>query len=188
MDLILVLYNIRSAHNVGSIFRTADGLGVKKVVLSGYTPRVNDERVLPYLREKLNKQIGKTALGAEDYVDYYSCDDIILELEQLKTEGWMVAGLENNIKDERLIKITDFGAIIRGEMVKVGKRFSEVCSALKTGQKKGMVLVLGEEVSGIDHSIYDIIDVFLEIPMRGKKESFNVAVAAGMAGFYLSVL
>ena len=52
MDLILVLDNIRSTYNVGAILRTAEGFGVRKVILSGYTPRFNDDKVLPHLREK----------------------------------------------------------------------------------------------------------------------------------------
>ena len=57
MKVILVLHNIRSIYNVGAILRTAEGLGVFKVLLSGYTPKVNDESLLPHLREKLNKEI-----------------------------------------------------------------------------------------------------------------------------------
>ena len=66
MKLVLVLDNIRSTYNVGAILRTAEGLGVEKVILSGYTPRVHDSKLLPHLREKLDKEIHKTALGAED--------------------------------------------------------------------------------------------------------------------------
>ena len=76
--MILVLDNIRSTYNVGAILRTAEGFGVDKVLLSGYTPRINDERVLPHLREKLNHEIHKTALGAEEMLDIYSSGDIFL--------------------------------------------------------------------------------------------------------------
>ena len=159
MKIVLVLHNIRATGNVGSILRTADGFGVFEVVFSGYTPRYQDERVLPHLREKLNKQIEKTALGAEKTVKNYACDDIISELGNLKSEGYKIVGLENNIEDDRLRKLND--------------------KNLKLGEK--VVLVLGEEVNGIDYSLYDIFDLFLEIPMRGQKESFNVSVAAGIA-------
>ena len=169
MELVLVLHNIRSTFNVGSILRTADGLGISKVVFSGWTPRVDDVRVLPYLREKLNRQIGKTALGAERMVESYAVDDIKAELLRLKKEGFRVAGLENNLSTEK--------PVLQMKLA----NFAEISSAL---QKK-VVLVLGEEVEGIDNSLYDIIDVFLESPMRGQKESFNVSVAAGMAGFCL---
>ncbi|MBQ3430771.1 TrmH family RNA methyltransferase [Candidatus Saccharibacteria bacterium] len=167
--IILVLHNIRATGNVGSILRTADGFGVREVVFSGYTPRVDDERVLPHLREKLNAQIEKTALGAERYVKRNSCDDIISGLEKYKKEGYRIVGLENNIDDERLIPLCS-------------ENFSEI--SRRAGEK--VVLILGEEVGGIEKSLYDIIDLFLEIPMKGKKESFNVSVATGICLFGLS--
>lgn len=161
MELILVLDNIRSTYNVGAILRTAEGLGAKRAILSGYTPRVHDKNLLPHLREKLDKEIHKTALGAEDMLDVYSSDDIFSELKSLKEQGWQVVGLENNIEETNLIKLND-------------KR-------LETELSDRIVLVLGEEVKGIDYSLYDMIDLFVEIPMKGKKESFNVSVAAGIA-------
>lgn len=161
MKLILVLDNIRSTYNVGAILRTAEGFGVDKVLLSGYTPRINDERVLPHLREKLNHEIHKTALGAEEMLNIYSSGDIINELLTLKEKGYQIVGLENNIDSDKLIKLND--------------------PILKSRLSDNVVLILGEEVHGIDYSLYDIIDVFLEIPMCGKKESFNVSVAAGIS-------
>ena len=161
MKMILVLHNIRSIYNVGAILRTAEGLGVFKVLLSGYTPKVNDVSLLPHLREKLDKEIHKTALGAEKLLDIYSCDDIFLELGNLKKQGWQIVGLENNINDDRIFLLNN--------------------PLLKTKLSDKMVLILGEEVNGIDYSFYDIIDLFVEIPMRGKKESFNVSVSAGIA-------
>lgn len=172
MELVLVLHNIRSTFNVGAILRTADGLGAARVIFSGWTPRVDDERELPYLREKLNKQIAKTALGAERYVESYAVDDIKSELLRLKKEGFRVAGLENNLETEK--------PVLQMKMA----NFAEISSAL---QKK-VVLVLGEEVEGIDNSLYEMIDVFLEIPMCGRKESFNVSVATGIAMFCLANL
>ncbi|MBR2998608.1 TrmH family RNA methyltransferase [Candidatus Saccharibacteria bacterium] len=164
MKLILVLDNIRSCYNVGAILRTAEGFGVERVILSGYTPRVHDKDLLPHLREKLDKEIHKTALGAEDMLDIYACDDIKTELIRLRDDGWQIVGLENNIADNRLHQLN--------------KR------DYKLGEK--VVLVLGEEVEGIDNSLYDIFDLFLEIPMKGKKESFNVSVAAGIALYGLT--
>ena len=161
MELVLVLDNIRSTYNVGAILRTAEGFGISKVIMSGYTPRVHDADLLPHLRDKLDREIHKTALGAEDMLDVYSCDDIMTELMRLKSEGYQIVGLENNIDDDRLYRLDD-------------KRLLE-----RLGDK--VVLILGEEVHGINYSLYDIIDLFVEIPMRGQKESFNVSVAAGIA-------
>lgn len=159
-EIILVLDNIRSTYNVGAILRTAEGFGVSRVILSGYTPRVHDVSLLPHLREKLDKEIHKTALGAEEMLKIYSSGDIISDLIALKKQGWQIVGLENNIEDDRIVKINEPGLM---------SRLTE-----KT------VVILGEEVNGIDYSLYDIIDLFLEIPMRGKKESFNVSVATGI--------
>ena len=161
MNLIVVLDNIRSTYNVGAILRTAEGFGIEKVILSGYTPRVHDENLLPHLREKLDHEIHKTALGAEEMLDIYSCGDIKNELISLREQGWRVVGLENNIQNVPLFSLNDKG--------------------LKNALSDKVVLILGEEVNGIKNSLYDIIDLFIEIPMKGKKESFNVSVAAGIA-------
>ncbi len=160
MKLILVLDNIRSTYNVGAILRTAEGLGVDQVILSGYTPRVHDDKLLPHLREKLDHEIHKTALGAEDLLDIYSSSDIISELKKLKKQGWQILGLENNVDVSNLIKSND--------------------PEIKNKITDKVVLVLGEEVHGIDYSLHEIIDLFIEIPMCGQKESFNVSVAAGI--------
>lgn len=165
MKMILVLDNIRSAYNVGAILRTAEGFGVEKVVFSGYTPRVHDKDLLPHLRDKLDTEIHKTALGAEDMLDIYACDDIISALKKYRNDGYVIVGLENNINSDKLFSIND-------EQL-----------GLRLGEK--VVLILGEEVHGIDYSLYDIIDSFVEIPMQGQKESFNVSVAAGIAMFAL---
>ena len=93
-----MIHNIRSCYNVGAILRSAEGFGVSRVILSGYTPRVHDANLLPHLREKLDKEIHKTALGAEDMVEIYASDDIFTELEKLKKQGWQIVGLENNIQ------------------------------------------------------------------------------------------
>ena len=161
-QIILVMHNIRSCYNVGAILRTAEGFGVLRVILSGYTPRVHDANLLPHLRAKLDSEIHKTALGAEDMLDIYACDDIFLELKKLKQEGWQIVGLENNIECKTYL---------------LGS--GEFCEKLSDK----VVLVLGEEVNGIDNSFHDIIDLFVEIPMKGQKESFNVSVATGIALF-----
>ena len=148
--MILVLDNIRSCYNVGAILRTAEGFGVEKVILSGYTPRVHDVRLLPHLREKLDREIHKTALGAA-------------RLDELKEQGWKVVGLENNISDVPLFQLND-------------KALSEKLSNM-------VVLILGEEVHGISKEVVAKVDLFVEIPMKGQKESFNVSVAAGIATY-----
>lgn len=161
MELIPVLHNIRSTYNVGAILRTAEGLGVSQVVLSGYTPRVHDPHLLPHLRDKLDHEIHKTALGAEEMLEINSPDDIIPELKKYRDQGYQIIGLENNLENKPTHLLND--------------------PALKSKLSDKIILILGEEVGGIDYSLHDIIDFFVEIPMRGQKESFNVSVATGIA-------
>ena len=104
--------------------------------------------------------------GGHIITNKYSCGDIFSELKSLKKAGWQIVGLENNIENVPLFALNDD---------KLGEALSEQ-----------VVLVLGEEVEGIDYALYDIIDLFVEIPMKGKKESFNVSVAAGIAMYGLS--
>ena len=166
MVLKVVLHNIRSVYNVGAILRTCEGFGVDEVVLSGYTPRYDDKELLPHLRDKLNKQIAKTALGAEKLLNIYASGDIFANLTEWKKQDYKIVGLENNIQDTRLRRLNEPG--------------------LKDEIDEKVVLILGEEVNGIDQKLYELIHVFVEIPMRGKKESFNVSVAAGIAIYTLN--
>ncbi|MBR3324054.1 TrmH family RNA methyltransferase [Candidatus Saccharibacteria bacterium] len=164
MEVVLVLHNIRSCYNVGAILRTAEGLGVKRVYLSGYTPRVHDENLVPHLREKIDHEIHKTALGAEDLIKIIPEDDIKTMIVKRRTDGWQIVGLENNING-KLCQLDD-------------PRIKE-----KLGDR--VILIPGEEVGGIDPELHNLINTFLEIPMRGKKESLNVSVATGIALFGL---
>lgn len=140
--------------------RTAEGLGVEQVVFSGYTPRYNDAALLPHLREKLNHQIAKAALGAEEMMPQRAIADLPSWLAEQKDQGWTVIGLENNLAPEEEPRKTVLGTVVGAEKV---------------------VLVLGEEVNGIPADIRECCDYFLEIPMVGRKESFNVSVATGIA-------
>ncbi len=162
MELILVLHNIRSTYNVGAILRTAEGLGVGEVVYSGYTPRYQDQTLLPHLRDKLNRQIAKSALGAEELVNQEAVNDLANWIREKSSQGWQIIGLENNLSPEEMPKRLVLGGDLQG-----------------LGDKA--ILILGEEVAGIPAEIRELTDYFLEIPMRGKKESFNVSVATGIA-------
>lgn len=166
-EVILVLHNIRSTYNVGAILRTGEGLGIAKAVYSGYTPRYNDVRLLPHLLEKLNRQIAKAALGAEELVAQEGVDDLDAWIREQRSNGHKIVGLENNLAPEE-----------QGRKIVLDGR------VLDFGPK--VVLVLGEEVHGIPSEIRANMDYFLEIPMHGRKESFNVSVAAGIAMFELA--
>ncbi|ASQ90287.1 RNA methyltransferase [Prosthecochloris sp. GSB1] len=143
----LLLHNIRSMYNVGSIFRSADGAGIEKIILTGYTatpPR---------------KEIDKTALGAQDSVEWEYRRHPAEVLVSLKAAGITVCGLEIA---ENSRKYTD-----------IGPADFPLC------------LVLGNEVDGIDDDILALCDHAIEIPQYGTKHSLNVSVAAGIALFEL---
>lgn len=158
-EIVLLLHNIRSTHNVGSIFRTAEGFGVSKIILSGYTPYPtlpHDSR-LPHIREKLTAQIHKTALGAEQMVPFEYVEQP--DIAALKQAGYRIVALEQSPKS---ITLRDYIAPAK------------------------LVLVLGEEVHGIPPELLAECQDILEIPMHGQKESFNVSVAGAIALYELA--
>ena len=166
MKTIVVVHNIRSLYNVGSILRTAEGFGVEKVIFSGYTPYAGNPTYLPHISEKIKESIHKTALGTEEMVKTEYSPNIIETLGKLKKDKYRIIGLENNL-DNRNIKMLNSQTLQ-----------SPLGRAAAFGSKN--VLVLGEEVDGIPKELYDSIDLFIEIPMKGRKESFNVSVATGI--------
>ena len=161
-NVILIVDNIRSTHNVGSLLRTSDGLGIEHVYLCGITPYPylgESETRLPHIAYKLNKDIHKTALGAEESQSWsyiQNTEDIIL---QLKKENWTIVALEQTNNSTML---TDFNL------------------------KQKIAIVAGPEVTGIDKNILKLCDSSVEIPMKGKKESLNVSVAAAIALFWIT--
>ena len=97
-DCVLVLHNIRSAHNVGSMFRTADGAGVARIVLSGYTPGVTDPR------GKERAPFVKVSLGAEKIVPYSRGKVLSAVLKKLKKEGYTIVAIEQNKNSKSLFE------------------------------------------------------------------------------------
>ncbi len=91
-EIIVILHNIRSAHNVGSIFRTADAVGVSRIILSGYSPRPLDRFGRPV------KEIAKTALGAETYIPWESVLSPTRRLATYKEQGYTVVGFEQDVR------------------------------------------------------------------------------------------
>ena len=179
-EIYLILDNIRSRENIGSIFRTADGAGVKKIYLCGITPAPSAESskfqissskqirnstfVLSLGRGKFEIQnsdkIHKTALGAENYVSWEYRAQTWKVLRELKVESvkLKVIGLEKTKNSKDIFKY-------------------------KFPENKKIVLVVGNEVKGLSPKILKYCDKVAHIPMYGKKESLNVSVAAGI-GLY----
>jgi tRNA G18 (ribose-2'-O)-methylase SpoU len=158
-DIIVIAHNIRSTHNVGAIFRSSEGFGVSKIILSGYTPYplVPDDTRLPHISRKLTDQIHKTALGAEAIVPFEYQE--VPNIDTLKAAGYTIVGLE---QDQRSTMLPDYHP------------------------PEKIVLLLGEEVAGITLDMRQLCDDLIEIPMVGKKESFNVSVATGIALYALT--
>jgi len=159
--IVLVIHNIRSAHNVGSLLRTADGLGIYKVYITGYSPypeTMNDTR-LPHERLKISKLVNKTALGAEKSVNWQHVKDVYNLIDRLKKSNYKIAALEQTAK-------------------------SVMLPEYKVKEKEA--LIVGNELTGIDDEVLLKCDVHLEIPMLGRKESFNVAVAGAIALYHLT--
>ncbi len=161
-QLVLVAHNLRSAHNIGSLLRTADGLGVNQVWLTGYTPypKIPDDSRLPHLAAKIDRQISKTALGAENTVAWRQADIETL-LPELRSKGCVIAALE---QAGGSIKLPDFQPPDK------------------------LAIIVGREVEGLEPEVLDSSDLILEIPMLGSKESFNVVQAAAMALYHCRFL
>jgi len=95
-DIVVIAHNLRSTHNVGSLMRTAEGMGVTKIILSGYTPHPQHahDRRLPHESAKLTKQIDKTALGAQDMLLWEYHHELLPVLAKLKKQGYVIAAVE----------------------------------------------------------------------------------------------
>lgn len=148
-----VLHNVRSIHNVGSIFRTADAAGISKIYLCGITPVPTDRF------GKVRPQFTKVSLGAEKYVPWEHAASTGAIIVRLKNEGYKIFAVEQ---------------------AKNSIMYHEACIG-EHGSK--IALVFGNEVRGLPPSILKRSDKVLEIPMRGKKESLNVSVAFGIVAF-----
>src|SRR5581483_4889682 len=96
LPIILIVHNVRSCFNVGSILRTSVGMGIQCVYLTGYTPypaSSHDTR-LPHESRKLDAQIHKTALGAERLIEWTAAPNVFAVIRELKADGFTVAALE----------------------------------------------------------------------------------------------
>jgi 23S rRNA (guanosine2251-2'-O)-methyltransferase len=156
-NLVVLLDNIRSAWNVGSILRSADGFGFTHAYLCGITPTADNEAVT------------KTSLGAEDSVPWSYHKDAVKLVRGLKKEGWTVYALED---DKRAISL---------ESDSLPSKVREQAPALQ-------MLIVGNEVTGVDPELLDLCDAIFYIPMRGEKKSFNVAIAFGIAAYALTIV
>ena len=143
MPLVVVLDHIRSCNNVGSVFRTSDALLVKKICLCGITAIPPD------------KEIHKTALGAENSVDWEYFKTTEEAVEILRKEGYTIIAIE---QVEESISLHNYLPV--------------------PGEK--LALIFGNEVKGVQQEVVNLCDKTIEIPQFGTKHSFNIAVSAGI--------
>ena len=146
--IVVVLDNIRSAHNVGSAFRSSDSFKVDKVVLCGICA------VPP------SAEIHKSALGAENSVEWEHFDDTADAVRRLKQDGYVVVSVEQT---ENSVKLDEF-------VPDPGARYA---------------LVFGNEVAGVGQDVVDASDFSLEIPQYGTKHSLNVSVSVGIVLWHI---
>lgn len=152
-ELVVIVHNVRSLHNVGSVFRTADAVGASKIYLTGITPAPLDRfnRVRP--------QIAKVALGAERTMPWEKAALLSKLVMHLKKEGYCIVAVEQSKKSKPYYSLP--------------KKYKKV------------VVILGSETEGLSLRDLKLVDIILEVPMHGSKESLNVSVAAGIVLFRL---
>jgi tRNA G18 (ribose-2'-O)-methylase SpoU len=197
LPLGVMLDNLRSAWNVGAIFRTADGLGVHRLYLCGITPTPP------------HAGIHKTALGAEEWVEWEYAPDAVEKARELKAQGMRLWGIEEGEGSTSLEEMAkeaqewkeklqdgsragdahrrfpwsrrrngshDGGRISRGEEDQLG------------GQAAPILLILGNEIAGIDPELLTLCEQVIAIPMYGRKRSLNVEVAFAIAAWQIAFL
>ncbi len=148
----ILLHDIRSTHNVGAIFRTADAVGASRIYLSGYTPAPVDR----FGRARID--ISKASLGAEKTVAWESIEDVQKFLKDMRHEGFHICAVEQSENSIDYRKIP---------------------------KKEKILIIMGNEVEGVEKDILKMCDTIAEIPMLGEKESLNVSVAAGIVLYSL---
>lgn len=158
----ILLPDIRSAHNVGSIFRSADCFGIEKIYLSGTTPAPQDR--FGRSNSGAQKEISKTALGAEKDIPWEYVDDIHAFFKKIKKEGFTIVAIE---QDKKSVDLQDFLKIQKEKDI------------------QNILLVFGNEVEGVAKDMLKKSDYIVEIDMMGKKESLNVSVCAGLVMYVL---
>lgn len=164
LPLMLLTDNVRSMHNIGSLFRTSDAFRVSEILLGGISG------CPPH------PEISKTALGAEESVCWRHVDDSYQEAKNLQAQGWRVCVLEQT---HNSIMLQDFHINFNKKEEREGEEGEE--------RDEKYLLVVGNEVEGVDQRIVDIADYVLEIPQEGTKHSLNVSASAAIALFQLYI-
>ena len=166
LPLVVVLDNVRSQHNVGAVFRTADAFLLESLYLCGITPKPDTLST--------NNDLHKTALGAEQTVAWQAFAETMDAVKALQARGYKVYAVE---QAHHSISLEQAADEMKKEMVRPGDR---------TSLKKGVAIVLGHEVFGVKQEVVDTCDECIEIPQYGTKHSLNVSVTAGIVMYALA--
>lgn len=161
LPLIVVLDDVRSLYNVGSVFRSCDAFRVEAVYLCGITATPP------------NAEIHKTALGGEDSVDWEYFKTTEEAVEKLKRKGYFVYGIEQVEGSTKLQNLEEAHSRL------FGKKLTQVKQE-DSSLPHGYAVIFGNEVKGVKQSVVDMSDGCLEIPQFGTKHSLNVSVTAGI--------
>ena len=167
MPLVVVLDDVRSLYNVGSVFRTSDAFRVEAIYLCGITAtpdevRTEDGTLVRDCTLKASQEIHKTALGAEESVAWRYFKTAAEAVAQLKEDGYKVLAVEQC-----------HGSTMLGD-------FNPNLKPQTSNLKQKYAVVLGNEVKGVHQEVVDMCDGCLEIPQYGTKHSLNVSVTAGI--------
>lgn len=163
--IVVVLDNVRSAHNVGSVFRTSDSFKVDKVFLCGICP------VPP------SAEIHKSGLGAEDSVGWEHCEDTMVAVERLRNEGYTIVSVEQTVNSVKLDRFRPYAT----------QESAAETSNIGPIPSKKYALIFGNEVDGVSQEVVDASDFSLEIPQFGMKHSLNISVSAGVVLWHLTL-
>ena len=158
LPLVVVLDNVRSQHNVGAVFRTADAMRIERVVLCGIC-------CCPP-----NQEIHKTALGAEESVEWSYFKETLEAVRELQAQGYKVYAVE---QAHDSMTLEEAAEEIKNSKLKI-----------QNGPKTAVVL--GHEVFGVQQEVVDMCDGCIEIPQYGTKHSMNVSVTAGIVMYRIS--
>ena len=171
--IVVVLDNVRSAHNVGSVFRTSDSFKVDKVFLCGICP------VPP------SAEIHKSGLGAEDSVGWGHCEDTMVAVERLRNEGYTIVSVEQTVNSVKLDRFRPYATQESAEGT--SQEIAAETSNIDPIPSKKYALIFGNEVDGVSQEVVDASDFSLEIPQFGMKHSLNISVSAGVVLWHLTL-
>ena len=173
--IVAVLDNVRSAHNVGSVFRTADSFKVDRVFPCGICP------VPP------SAEIHKSALGAEESVRWEYFEDTMDVIGRLRKEGYIIVSVEQTVNSVKLDKFHPYGNDVSGSIDKHHIENEDDTKSWKNMAMRKYALVFGNEVDGVSQEVVDASDFSLEIPQFGMKHSLNVSVSAGVVLWHFTL-